>query len=453
MRILLTGAGGQLGRALQVALERHQLIALERRELDITDPAAVREALRRHRPELVLNAAAYTRVDGAESEPEAAFAVNAEGPRHLAKASAAGGIALLHMSTDYVFDGTANCPYDESAPANPRSVYGASKLAGEQAVREHNPRHLIVRTAWLYHTVGHNFPTTMLALAGRGEVRVVDDQRGSPTYAPHLTAAIARLIESGAAGIYHLAGTRHGPGSLPLTDAVSDGFRQQHWQNTIDYRPVQRAILLNLDRWVRESIEPPPSLMPRIGDGTAVRRESLREVFMSIPGMGFLKALPVRRRLDFGPEMDRGLPHYPPKEGEPFVTLVSGVDDDGNEVAGIRLPDVSVPLGTYTGWTMRHPDTGAGGQFIPLQGAVLPFPRSRQERQALGDPRPALEERYGSKDEYLGKVRAAVQDLVRERYILEEDVDRIVAGAAARWDAFHAVEHLSPMLKDQVATR
>jgi len=207
MRILLTGAGGQLGRALQVALGRHQLIALERRELDITDPAAVREALRRHRPELVLNAAAYTRVDGAESEPEAAFAVNAEGPRYLAKASAAGGIALLHMSTDYVFDGTANCPYDESAPANPRSVYGASKLAGEQAVREHNPRHLIVRTAWLYHTVGHNFPTTMLALAGRGEVRVVDDQRGSPTYAPHLTAAIARLIESGAAGIYHLAGS------------------------------------------------------------------------------------------------------------------------------------------------------------------------------------------------------------------------------------------------------
>jgi dTDP-4-dehydrorhamnose reductase len=206
MRILLTGAGGQLGRALQDLLGGPALIALPHRELDISSGAAVDAALEQHRPELVLNAAAYTDVDGAEAQPQAAYAVNASGARYLAIASAARGIPLLHISTDYVFDGSAARPYHEFDQPNPQSVYGASKLAGEEEVRRHNPRHYIVRTAWLYHLVGHNFPKTMLSLADRPEVRVVDDQRGCPTYAPDLAEALVPLMASGAFGTYHLAG-------------------------------------------------------------------------------------------------------------------------------------------------------------------------------------------------------------------------------------------------------
>ncbi|MBI4202648.1 MAG: hypothetical protein HY532_06030 [Chloroflexi bacterium] len=247
--------------------------------------------------------------------------------------------------------------------------------------------------------------------------------------------------------MYHLAGAKHGAGSLPLTDAPGEGTRQQHWSNTLDYRPAQRALLLHLDRWVRQGAEPPPSRIPRIADGTAVRRESLESAFRAIPGMGFLKALPVRRRLDFGEQMAKGIPNYPAEEGEPFVALVSAVDSDGNEAAGIRLPDIGVPLGTHTGWTLRHPDIGGAGHFMALQGAVVPFPRTRQERQALGDPRPAIEERYASKDDYLAKVHQAAQDLVGQGYLLSEDVAPIVQGAGARWDAFHEVAQLTPMGK------
>ena len=239
--------------------------------------------------------------------------------------------------------------------------------------------------------------------------------------------------------IYALASTKHAAGSLPLTDVTVDRGRQKHLVNTVDYRPVQRALLVALDRWVREDVEPPTSQIPRIAEGTAVRREFLADFFRSIPGMGFPKALPIRRRLGFGPEMARGIPHYPAKEGEPYVTLVSAVDSDGNEVAGIRLPDIRVPLGTHTGWTMRHPDIGGDGHYLPIQGAVLPFARSQRERHAMSDPRPSIQERYSSKEDYLARVRRAAEDMVRERYILAEDIDRIVEGASQRWDAFQMV--------------
>jgi dTDP-4-dehydrorhamnose reductase len=206
MRVLVTGAGGQLGRALGPALRDHEVKALTRAELDITDEAAVREAVRAHRPDLVLNAAAYNAVDRAETDREAAFAVNAAGPRLLAAASAEAGAAILHVSTDYVFDGEKGAPYDETDRPHPLSVYGESKLAGEEAVRSANPRHYVVRTAWVYAPEGRNFPLTILDLAKKGPVRVVDDQWGSPTYAPHLARAIARLIDTGSFGTWHLAG-------------------------------------------------------------------------------------------------------------------------------------------------------------------------------------------------------------------------------------------------------
>jgi dTDP-4-dehydrorhamnose reductase len=207
MRILVTGAGGQLGRALGPALRDHEVTGLDHARLDIADPGAVQAALRVHRPELLVNAAAYNAVDRAETEREAAFRVNAEGPRVLAEATAEVGSSLLHVSTDYVFDGEKGAPYDEGDRPNPLSVYGQSKLAGENVVRRANPRHYVVRTAWVYAHGGKNFPLTILDLAKRGPVRVVDDQRGSPTFASHLAVAIAELVGTGAYGIWHLAGS------------------------------------------------------------------------------------------------------------------------------------------------------------------------------------------------------------------------------------------------------
>lgn len=207
MRILLTGAGGQLGRALGPQLCRHQLTALDRRALDITRLDAVRQAAKGLRPELILNAAAYNAVDQAESDPGAAFRINSLGPRNLALAAAEVGAAILHLSSDYVFDGESGRPYHEFDGTHPLSVYGRSKLAGEQAVLDLNQRHYLVRTAWLYAVGGKNFACTILEAARQNaEVKVVDDQQGSPTFVPHLAQAIARLIETGAFGTYHLAG-------------------------------------------------------------------------------------------------------------------------------------------------------------------------------------------------------------------------------------------------------
>ncbi|MEW6298194.1 MAG: dTDP-4-dehydrorhamnose reductase [Thermodesulfobacteriota bacterium] len=220
MRVLLLGANGQLGRALQEALGEHDCVALDHSRLDIVRLAAVREAVRAYRPDVVLNAAAYNQVDAAEQDAAAAYRVNALGPRNVAVVTAAHRIPVLHVSTDYVFDGTAKRPYHEFDRPNPRSVYGASKLAGEEAVRALNPRHYIVRTAWLYHLWGQNFPKTICELARQSpEVRVVSDQYGSPTYAPHLAAAVAQLLATGAYGTYHLAG-RGGTSWFDLTRAL-----------------------------------------------------------------------------------------------------------------------------------------------------------------------------------------------------------------------------------------
>jgi dTDP-4-dehydrorhamnose reductase len=207
VRILVAGAGGQLGRALGPALSKHDVVALGRAQLDIADAIAVEEAVRTHRPQLVMNAAAYNAVDAAETDREGAFRANAEGPRLLAEAALAVDAAILHVSTDYVFDGEKGSAYVETDAPRPLSVYGESKLAGEQHVRAANPRHYVVRTAWVYARGGRNFPNTVLALAQKGPVRVVDDQRGSPTFAPHLAEAIARLVETESYGNWHLAGS------------------------------------------------------------------------------------------------------------------------------------------------------------------------------------------------------------------------------------------------------
>ncbi|MBK5255294.1 MAG: dTDP-4-dehydrorhamnose reductase [Vicinamibacteria bacterium] len=211
MRILLIGAGGQLGRQMLAQNQGHDIAPLLHQDLDITKFADVRAAVRAHRPDLVLNAAAFNDVDRAQSDPDAAFRGNALGPRNLSLAAAEAGAAVLHVSTDYVFDGQKTTPYHEYDQPAPLSHYGRSKCAGEVAVRELNPRHYVVRTAWVYETHGTNFPKSLYFLALKHkEVRVVSDVKGSPTSAVHLARSILCLIETGAFGTYHLAGAGEG---------------------------------------------------------------------------------------------------------------------------------------------------------------------------------------------------------------------------------------------------
>jgi len=204
--VLVTGGNGQLGWELQRhAPDSWSLRALPHAALDITDAGQIAAALDGLRPDWVVNTAAYTAVDRAESEPRQAQAINVEGPARLAEACAARGIALVHLSTDFVFDGRQSRPYRPDDPPNPLSVYGRTKLAGEQAVRERlGDDALIVRTSWAYSVHGHNFVKTMLrCLAERPQVDVVCDQVGTPTWAAGLARALIRAIERDVRGIGH----------------------------------------------------------------------------------------------------------------------------------------------------------------------------------------------------------------------------------------------------------
>jgi dTDP-4-dehydrorhamnose reductase len=205
MKALVTGAGGQLGVALLAAAPGGWMaVGLTRAELDIGDAAAVRAAIRDHGPDLVLNAAAYTAVDRAESEPEAAFRINRDGAGFLAEAATNAGARFVHVSTDFVFDGRSGRPWRPEDATGPLGVYGASKLAGEAAVAAAAPDALTVRTAWVYGPTGANFLATMLRLmASRPELRVVADQVGTPTSTLDLAAALWRLGEAKASGVLH----------------------------------------------------------------------------------------------------------------------------------------------------------------------------------------------------------------------------------------------------------
>lgn len=210
MKVLVTGAGGQVGRALlATAPPGMEMSGFTRAELDIADPAAARRAIERVTPAVVINAAAYTAVDRAESEEAQAFRVNATGAANLAEACAERGVRLVHLSTDFVFDGRHSRPYLPSDATAPQSVYGKSKLAGEMAALS-NLRNLVVRTAWVYGNHGQNFVKTMLRLMReREELPVVADQIGTPTHTRSLAKAIWALVERDAQGLLHFtdAGT------------------------------------------------------------------------------------------------------------------------------------------------------------------------------------------------------------------------------------------------------
>jgi dTDP-4-dehydrorhamnose reductase len=211
--ILITGAGGQVANELAESPSSHRLTALNRRQLDITDRAQVENVFTEIRPDLVINAAAYTQVDRAEQESELAYAVNRDAVANLAEACAGAGIPLLHLSTDYVFDGSLQRAYRESDAISPLGVYGESKAAGEIALRERLEAHIVLRTSWVFSATGSNFVKTMLRLGREREtLGIVDDQRGCPTSAHSIAAALLRIADAclqGDAvewGTYHYCG-------------------------------------------------------------------------------------------------------------------------------------------------------------------------------------------------------------------------------------------------------
>jgi dTDP-4-dehydrorhamnose reductase len=212
MKVVVTGAQGQLGTDLVDLLtdRGYEVYGYGREELDITNFDQVHHVINKITPDVVIHAAAYTKVDLAESEPDQAFLINAYGSRNVAVASEAVGAKLVYVSTDYVFDGTANTPYNEFSSTNPMSVYGKSKLAGEQFVRDLHSKFFIVRTSWVYGKNGNNFVKTMLKLAQeRDELKVVNDQVGCPTYIVDLAHCILELIQSEKYGIYHVSNSGH----------------------------------------------------------------------------------------------------------------------------------------------------------------------------------------------------------------------------------------------------
>jgi|CXWL01.1.fsa_nt_gi dTDP-4-dehydrorhamnose reductase len=209
MRVVITGADGQLGMALQSTLTGHHLIPLTRPSFDLLQPSSIDQIVAAA-PQVVIHAAAFTNVDGAEREPDVAMKINAEGTERVAKAAARVGARLIVISTDYVFDGNKTQPYKEEDLPNPLNAYGRSKLAGERAALEGNPDTLIVRTAWLYGAHGKNFVKTILRAAlEKPELKVVNDQQGSPTNAEDLASALAFLLSSDMKGIVHAVNGGH----------------------------------------------------------------------------------------------------------------------------------------------------------------------------------------------------------------------------------------------------
>ena len=254
--------------------------------------------------------------------------------------------------------------------------------------------------------------------------------------------AMRDQAESPSVRRYLFAGTQHTSGLFPLAGwRAADGMRGQLPFNTVDLNPLLRAALVNLDSWASEGIPAPGSRHPSLDDGTSVPSDSLASAFAELPGVRFPPEVTRALRLDYGPETVHGRTlRLPAGEGDTYPALVSDVDADGNERAGIRLPDLSVPLATHTGWNLRHESVGNPDLVIGITGGLagwtLPFAATRADREASSDPRRSIDERYASREEYLRRVRAAAQELIAAGYVLAEDLPRIEAAAGLRYDAF-----------------
>jgi hypothetical protein len=243
--------------------------------------------------------------------------------------------------------------------------------------------------------------------------------------------------------IYHLAGTHHGGGSLPLDNRVFSSVAA-YYNNSIDYRPLVRAAFANLDAWATRGTSPPDSAYPRFSDGTLIPRATLVSAAARLPGPGVPpERLYPTQRLDYGPEAGLGRARFPAVDGGSYPDYVPAVDGDGNEVSGVRHPDVAVPLGSYTGWNPRDASIGGSEMNLLLNGATIPFATTRVLRETWGDARPSIEERYASREAFLARVRVAATSLSQTRYLLESDIDEVVAASARRYDEF--VQLQSPL--------
>jgi hypothetical protein len=215
-----------------------------------------------------------------------------------------------------------------------------------------------------------------------------------------------------------MAGGQHGPAAFP-----PKANSTRYAPNPNAYTITQRALLEAMRQWVVGGAEPPASVYPRLSDGTLTAAAGLK--FPSIPGVDLPKGLHPFVRADYGAE--------PPRAGKPFVSLAPQVDADGNDLGGIRTPELTHPLATYTGWNLRDAKIGAAGDLAANLGSYLPFARTKAEREASGDPRRAIEERYESGEKYVALIRAAAMEMVKQRLLLERDVEFVVKAAEARW--------------------
>jgi Alpha/beta hydrolase domain len=229
--------------------------------------------------------------------------------------------------------------------------------------------------------------------------------------------------------IYLLAAGQHGPGAFPPTQTIG-----QQRNNPLDYRWAMKALLLAMDRWVAVGTTPPASRYPAVRDGTLVSPEQLR--FPKVPGVTTSTAVHRAYRVDYGPRFrtEGIVTEEPPKVGKAFPILVPQVDADGNDIAGVRMPELSVPLATYTGWNLFNAKSGPTGVLSSMQGSYIPLPRTTAERERSSDPRRSVEERYRDKDQYLSLVSKAAQELVDQRFLLAEDVASLLANAGRHWD-------------------
>ena len=270
----------------------------------------------------------------------------------------------------------------------------------------------------------------------RGDAALIHTDLETMTDAPEDSEFVRR---------YHFAGTQHGTGlAFPPTDTrPADGVRAQLPYNSVDYAPLHRASLVNLDRWVTTGDPAPASRHPSFSDGTAVESHALLDRFRTLPGVPVAPETTRAIRLDYGPETHLGrATTLPPVEGETYPAVVSDVDADLNETGGIPLPDLTAPLATYTGWNLRHPDVGNPDLYIGVTGGLagwtLPFAPNAAEREASGDLRPSIDERYESKESYLQQVQQVAQDLIDDGYLLAEDLQDVVDRAALKYDHFAA---------------
>jgi hypothetical protein len=294
---------------------------------------------------------------------------------------------------------------------------------------------------------GETIPGLLTRLRARGAVpkliatnSATEYWRGDAALLHVDPSGASDLLETPEARTYLFASTSHGSGTLPLRYGVAGEPKTvMNPLNITNYTPLLRAALANLEAWVSDGVEPPPSQLPRLADGTAKTRDFLAYAFSMLPIIQMVapKRMWTVPWLDFGPEAAAGIGHYPPitPQSNMIPSLASAVDADGNERAGIRLPDIAVPLATHTGWNPRDDATGGLGETAGLSGSSLPFAVTAAERERTQDTRLSVEERYRDRDDYLARVRLAAEALAADRFLLEQDIDVAVANAAARWDA------------------